>query len=113
MNIYKSAYYKNEITEILNPETKNDQPCDLRDRVESFVRDCAATADGEMDISYQENGKGYYAHLHELDRLKDVSLEDYLEYKEKLLSELNEANKNNEITHQMKAVYDQISKDEG
>ncbi|MCR4308003.1 MAG: hypothetical protein NUV80_05565 [Candidatus Berkelbacteria bacterium] len=30
-------------------------------------------ADGEMDIAWQENGKGYYQHLHNLDTINDVT----------------------------------------
>ena len=104
----KDAFFKYEINEILDPENMNDQPSGLRERVESFVRDCAGAADGEMDISFQENGRGYYAHLHELDRLKAISQEDYLEYRDKLLSELKEAEENDEMSHQMKVVYDQV-----
>jgi hypothetical protein len=110
MNMNKSAFFKYEISEILNPEKENDQPSVLREQVELFVRDCAGTADGEMDISFQENGRGYYAHLHEIERLRDVSQGDYLEYRRKLLLELNDAQENNEITHQMKIVCEQLSR---
>jgi hypothetical protein len=106
----KSAFFKYEISEILSPEKENDQPSVLREQVELFVRDCAGTADGEMDISFQENGRGYYAHLHEIERLRDVSQGDYLEYRRKLLLELNDAQENNEITHQMKIVCEQLSR---
>ena len=113
MNMSKSAFFKYEISEILNPEKKIDQPNGLQEQVESFVRDCAGAADGEMDISVQENGRGYYAHLRELERLKGVSQEDYYRYRDQLLSELKEAVENDEMTHQMKVVYDQLSGEEG
>ena len=113
MNMSKDAFFKYEINEILDPENMNDQPSGLRERVESFVRDCAGAADGEMDISLQENGRGYYAHLRELERLRRDSQEDYREYREQLLTELKEAEENNEMTHQMKVVYDQLSVEEG
>ena len=114
MNMDKAAYFKYEINEILDPEKMNDQPSGLRERVESFVRDCAGAADGEMDISFQENGRGYYAHLRELERLKGESQEDYREYRDQLLSELREAEDNNEMTHQMKVVFSDLlsNKDE-
>ena len=112
MNIDKTAFFRHEISGILDPEKKNDQPGDLLERVESFVRECAGAADGEMDISFQENGRGYYAHLHELERLRGVSQETYQEYKDMLLSELKEAEGNSELTHQMKVVYDQLSTEE-
>ena len=85
----------------------------MQARVESFIRDCAGAADGEMDISFQENGRGYYAHLHELERLSGVSQESYREYRDKLLSEIKEAEETDEMTHQMKVVYDQLSRDAG
>jgi len=113
-NMVKAAFFKYEISEILDPENINDQPIGLRERVESFVRDCTGAADGEMDISFQENGRGYYAHLHELDRLGGISQEDYREYREQLLSELKEAEENNAMTHQMKVVFSDLlsNKDE-
>ena len=113
MNMDKSAFFKYEISEILNPEKKIDQPNGLREQVKSFVRDCAGSADGDMDISYQENGRGYYAHLHELERLRSISLESYREYRDMLLSEIKEVEENGEMTHQMKVVYDQLSSDGG
>ena len=113
MSVDKAAFFESEISEILDPENKNDFPSGLRERVESFVRDCAGAADGEMDISFQENGRGYYAHLHELEHLRVVSQEKCMEYRDKLLSELKEAEENNEMTHQMKVVYDQLSGEEG
>ena len=64
-----------------------------------------------MDISFQENGRGYYAHLHELERMKGISQEDYLEYRNQLFSELKEAEENNEMNHQMKIVYNQLLSD--
>ena len=109
----KVAFFKYEIGEILDPEKMNDQPSDFRERVESFARDCAGAADGEMDISFQENGRGYYAHLHELERLKGGSQKNYREYRDQLLSELKEAEDNDEMTYQMKVVYDQLSREEG
>jgi hypothetical protein len=113
MNMDKSAFFKYEISEILSPEKENDQPSVLREQVELFVRDCAGTADGEMDISFQENGRGYYAHLHELERLRSDGLEAYQEYRDKLLSEIKEAEENGKMTHQMKVVYDQLSSEGG
>ena len=112
MNMDKAAFFKYEINEILAPEKMNNQPSDLRERVESFARDCAGAADGEMDISFQENGRGYYAHLHELERLKGGSQKNYREYRDQLLSELKEAEGNSELTHQMKVVYDRLSTEE-
>ena len=56
MSIIKTAFFKNEISEILDPENKNDQPSDLREQVELFVRDCVGAADGDMDINYQDDG---------------------------------------------------------
>ena len=109
MNRIKTAFFRYEINEITDLENKVDRPSNLRERVESFVRDCAGAADGEMDISFQENGRGYYAHLHELDRLRHISQENYLEYRDKLLSELKEAKEKSEMTQQMKVVYDKLS----
>jgi ribosomal protein S6 len=108
MNIDKTTFFKYEISEILDPENRADQPGDLRERVESFVRDCAGTADGEMDISFQENGRGYYAHLHELERLKKKNKNVYREYLYKLHEELEEAERNGEMTHQMKTVLESL-----
>ncbi len=113
MNKDQTAFFKHEISEVLNIGKRN-QPGDLKERVESFIRDCAGTADGEMDISFQENGRGYYAHLHELELLRSVSQESYQEYRSKLLSELKEAEENGEMTHQMEVVYsDLMSKKDG
>jgi hypothetical protein len=108
MNRIKTAFFKYEISEMLDPENKADQPGDLRERVESFVRDCAGTADGEMDISFQENGRGYYAHLHELERLKKNDKNLYREYLYKFHEELDEAERNGEMTHQMKTVLERF-----
>ena len=111
MNMDKTAFFKYEISEILDPEKMNDQPSSLRERVESFARDCAGAADGEMDIRFQENGRGYYAHLRELERLKGESQEDYREYRDRLLAEIKEAEEHEEMTHQMKVVYQQLWSD--
>ncbi|MEN8133316.1 MAG: hypothetical protein ABFS45_24725 [Pseudomonadota bacterium] len=108
MNMDKAAFFKYEISEILDPEKMNDQPSGLRERVESFVRDCAGTADGEMDISFQENGRGYYAHQHELERLRNLNQEAYRDYLEKLLAEIEEARNGEEFTSQMKVVYESL-----
>ena len=108
MNKDKAAFFKNEIGEMLDPETKGDFPCGLRERVESFIVDCAGAADGEMDISFQENGRGYYAHLHELERLKNINQTAYRVYLGKLLAELEEAKNVGESTSQMKVVYDAL-----
>ena len=105
----KRAFFKDEISRWLNPDNGEKLSDDLRDRIETFLRDCTGAADGEMDISFQENGRGYYAHLHELERLSAVSQKDYQEYRDKLLSELMGADENNELTHQMKIVYDQLN----
>jgi len=102
------AFFKNEIRETLKAETTSNQHDDLRERIELFVRDCAGAADSEMDISFQENGRGYYGHLHELERLKVESQEKYLGYRSKLLSELKEAEENDAMTHQMKIVYNEL-----
>ena len=99
MNMDKTAFFKYEISEILDPEKISDQPSGLRERVESFVRDCAGAADGEMDISFQENGRGYYAHLHELNRLRGISQKHYREYRDQLLSELKEAEDKDEMNN--------------
>lgn len=108
MSINKTAFFKYEIREILDTERKDDHPAGLLERVELFTKDCAGAADGEMDISFQENGRGYYAHLHELERLKTKSMEDYREYLGKLYEELEEAERNDEMTHQMRVVRDQL-----
>ena len=113
MKVDKVGFFKGEISDMLDPENKNNFSSGLRDRVEIFVRDCAGAADGEMDISFQENGRGYYAHLQELERLKGASQEDYSRYRDQLLSELKEAEDNDEMTHQMKVVYDELSREEG
>ena len=107
----KHAFFKDEISHWLNSSNEERLSDDLRDQIETFLRDCAGTADGEMDISFQENGRGYYAHLHELERLRAVSQKDYQEYRDKLLSELMEADENDELTHQMKIVYDQLNRE--
>jgi len=108
MDVDKAAFFQYEISEILNLEKTSNQPGDLTERVELFVRDCAGAADSEMDISFQENGRGYYAHLHELERLRTKSKESHLEYRSKLISELKEAEENHEMTHQMKVVYSDL-----
>ena len=111
MIVGKYAFFKDEISHWLNPDNGEILSDDLRDRIETYVRDCAGTADGEMDISFQENGRGYYAHLHELERLRAVSQKDYQEYRDRLLSELTEADENDKLTHQMKIVYDQLNRE--
>ena len=108
INMDKAAFFKDEISKILDPEKMNDQPSGLQERVESFVRDCAGAADGEMDISFQENGRGYYAHLHELERLRHLNQEAYSDYLEKLLAEIDEARNGDEFTSQMNVVYESL-----
>jgi hypothetical protein len=106
INMDKAAFFKYEISEILDPKNIDDQTSGLRERVESFVRDCAGAADGEMDISFQENGRGYYAHLHELERLKNNNQDAYRDYLENLIAEIEEAINGNKFTSQMKVVYE-------
>ena len=108
MNIDKTAFFKHEISKILDPENKKDQHSNLVERVESFVRDCAGAADGEMDINFQEIGRGYYAHLHELERMKTEDEESYNNYLGKLCRELEEAERKGEMTHQMKVVLERM-----
>ena len=113
MSMDKAAFFKYEISEILNPEKMDDQPSGLQERVASFVRDCAGAADGEMDISFQENGRGYYAHLSELERLKNNDQDAYRDYLEKLIAEIEEARNGDEFTSQMKVVYESLDSLEG
>ena len=107
-NMDKAAFFKYEIGEILDAGKMNDKSSGLQERVESFVRDCAGAADGEMDINFQEGGRGYYAHLHELERLKNLNQDLYREYLEKLIAELEEARNTDEFTSQMKVVYESL-----
>ena len=106
----KIAFFKNEIKEILDSTNRDEFPEELRVRVESFVRDCAGTANGEMDIDFQESGRGYYAHLHELGNMKKKGLDEYKEYRTKLLSELQAAEKNGALTHQMQVVFEYLNR---
>jgi hypothetical protein len=103
----KYAFFKNELEQY---SKATDVDHDLLARIESFVEDCKGAADGEQDISFQENGRGYYAHLHELDSLKNNNYEHYLDYRRQLTQELSEAIKNNEMTEQMSVVYDTLQK---
>ena len=73
-----------------------------------FLPAAVSAADGEMDISFQESGRGYYAHLHELERLRGLDNKDYQEYRDKLLAELKEAEENGMITYQMNVVYNDL-----
>lgn len=44
-------------------------------------------ADGEMDIEWQESGRGYYAHLHQLESLDDAQKKT--EYLKRLKEDIN------------------------
>ncbi|MBT7442786.1 MAG: hypothetical protein HN790_02320 [Methylococcales bacterium] len=103
----KYAFFKSELAQY-SQSSKVD--ADLLARIESFVEDCKGAGDGEQDISFQENGRGYYAHLHKLDSLKNNNHEHYLDYRRHLTQELSEAIKNNEMTEQMSVVYDTLQK---
>ena len=43
-------------------------------------------ADGEMDIDWQDQGQGYYVHLHELDSIDDK--QERLQYRHNLLDDI-------------------------
>jgi len=43
-------------------------------------------ADGEMDIDWQDNGQGYYAHLHELHNIDDKQARS--QYRQDLLEDI-------------------------
>ena len=61
----------------------------IRADAEQFKRQCElGPADGEQDIDWQEDGQGYYAHLHELVRLRSESEDSYSDYRTKLMSEI-------------------------
>ena len=62
-----------------------------------------------MDILFQETGRGYYAHLHELRALEDNE-GAYAVYRDKLLGEINAAEKDQSVTDQMKVVKEQMGK---
>jgi hypothetical protein len=54
--------------------------------------------------------RGYYAHLHELGNMKKKGLDEYKEYRTKLLSELQAAEKNGALTHQMQVVFEYLNR---
>ena len=102
------AFFQAELAEILNEGNKSVTD-EQRSEAKQFFDDCRGAADGEMDILFQETGRGYYAHLHELRTLKDDE-GAYAVYRDKLLGEINAAEKDQSVTDQMKVVREQMGK---
>jgi hypothetical protein len=52
--------------------------------IDHYLNDMqTGAADGEMDITWQETGRGYYRHLHELQDLEGEAKEQYRKRLEK------------------------------
>ena len=102
------AFFQAELAEILNEGNKSVTD-EQRSEAKQFFDDCRGAADGEMDILFQETGRGYYAHLHQLNTLEGDA-EAYAVYRDKLLGEINVAEKDQSVTDQMKVVKEQMGK---
>ena len=100
------AFFKTELSELLNDDHENTDN-ELRADARRFFDDCKGAADGEMDISFQETGRGYYAHLHQLATLED-DVAAYAAYRDKVLEEIDTAENDGALTHQMKVVKEQL-----
>ena len=102
-----TAFFMTELTKIRLNDCNNYDNETIASAKE-FEKDCQGAADGNMDITFQEMGRGYYAHLHELARLEGTDKAAYAAYREKLLQELATAEEDGSSTHQMKAVKAQL-----
>lgn len=102
-----TAFFKTELTKILSTDCDN-YDTETNESAKEFENDCKGAADGSMDIEFQETGRGYYAHLHELAALEETDKAAYTAYREKLLQEITAAEEDGAATHQMLTVKAQL-----
>lgn len=103
----KIAYLKSELTELSIDNLSDDE----KSNIDEFVSQCdTGPGSSEMDIEWQESGKGYYAHLLELERLKSISSEAHEVYHQKLMSEIDLLeNEKNPCAYMAKQVREQLT----
>lgn len=74
-------------------------------QVERYLEEVkTGPADGEMDIEWQENGKGYYAHLHVIERLDENEKRKYLERLSEDISTWLSRHSNNYTVKNVKSI---------
>ena len=86
----KSAFFKDELNEILDAP-RGEYTDEVVQAAIHFAEDCDGAADGDMDIDFQQDGRGYYAHLHELLHLAKAGWESHQAYRQRLEQELEKA----------------------
>ncbi|MEH6626588.1 MAG: hypothetical protein V7739_09090 [Motiliproteus sp.] len=65
-------------------------------------------ADSEMDISWQEQGEGYYAHLVEIDDRRKRDKQDALEYCQDLIHEIETRDPSSPLCNSMDMIEPQV-----
>jgi len=102
-----SAFFKTELTKILLTAS-NSYSATTIESAKRFEADCKGAADSEMDIDFQERGRGYYAHLHQLTALEETDLNACSSYRQQLLQEIEDSEGCGEVTAQMLTVKAQL-----
>ena len=105
----KTAFFRTELADILS-RGDDKYPPEVIQAAKLFAEDCNGAADGDMELEFQETGRGYYAHLHELFRLKEKDYKEYTVYKRRSEQELEDAEKNGELDQQMSVVREQLDR---
>lgn len=87
----KIAYLKMEMTDLEMKKMSQEEIS----YVDEFKRKCSVgAADGGQDIEWQERGLGYYAHLNEIERLKNIDEKLANVYKTNLIEEIESIESN-------------------
>ena len=103
----KTAFFRTELADIFS-RGNDEYPPEVIQAAKLFTEDCSGAADGDMDQEFQDAGRGYYAHLHELFHLKKTDYESYIAYKQRLEQEIDEAEEKGTLDYQMSVVREQL-----
>ena len=104
----KTAFIRDELNEIMDAR-QGEYADEVVQAAIHFAEDSNGAADGDMDINFQQDGRGYYAHLHELLHLNKAGWETHQAYRQRLEQELKKAAMDGMLDHQMSVVQEQLN----
>jgi hypothetical protein len=108
MNMMKTAFFRDELNKIMDAP-QAEYADEVVQAAKYFAEDCSGTVEGDMDIDFQQDGRGYYAHLHALFYLARGGRETHQTYRQRLERELEVAAMTGVLDHQMSVVQEQLN----
>ena len=104
----KTAFFEDELNRIMDAP-QGEYTDEVVHAARYFAEYCNGAADGEVDIDFQQEGRGYYAHLHQLHYLAKTGWEACEAYMLRLEKELEEAEAEGMLDHQMSVAQEQLN----